>query len=218
MKPLFYVLIFLTFFVESQAQVGINTDTPDQALDVEGKIEVGDDATTPTEGSIRYNTSEDDFEGFDGSVWNSFTESSSGIPANAQFVTTDRDFDNNSSAQPMEFQFIDNSIAFVGAVPTGKYLLVTGIVISPVSLFDIDTEEPFYSVSLDFGPTDISVRGKYTDGVIFQEQAAYAPIAIVRPGTTPRVTNFSLVSELEQFDQGVNVTITGFLVDDVNFN
>ena len=67
------LLISVLFSLNIFAQVGINTDTPDQALDVEGKIEIADDANTATEGSIRYNTTTDDFEGYDGINWFSLT-------------------------------------------------------------------------------------------------------------------------------------------------
>ncbi len=54
-------------------KVGINTDTPVEALDVNGKIKVGNDNTPSTTGSIRFNPETKDFEGFDGSDWVPFT-------------------------------------------------------------------------------------------------------------------------------------------------
>ncbi|MBK9734253.1 MAG: hypothetical protein IPO92_04505 [Saprospiraceae bacterium] len=54
-------------------KVGINTDTPQEALDVNGKIKVGNDNTPSTTGSIRFNPETKDFEGFDGNDWVPFT-------------------------------------------------------------------------------------------------------------------------------------------------
>tara|TARA_R110002049_G_scaffold95397_1_gene234256 strand:- start:2532 stop:3170 length:639 start_codon:yes stop_codon:yes gene_type:complete len=62
----------LIFTFNISAQVGINTDTPSQALDINGKIEIGDDAATPTEGTIRYNSTTKGFEGYNGTNWVAF--------------------------------------------------------------------------------------------------------------------------------------------------
>ena len=65
------------------AQVDINTNTPEQTLDVNGKIKLTDDATAPSAGTLRYNATGDDFEGYDGTTWKSLTRASSGLPAGA---------------------------------------------------------------------------------------------------------------------------------------
>ena len=200
------------------AQVGINTTDPKQALDVNGKIQIADDAAPETEGSIRFNPVTSDFEGYNGE-WKSFTEKAAGLPSNAQFVTARlRNVDNNSQFNSFTFSYVNNGLAFTGAVPSGKYLLVTGIFISPSSLLDFSTQEPLYSILMEFGSTVFEARGKYTGGNMIQRDAAYAPLAVVRPSVTPRIMHLQLISSLPQLDQGVDVTITGFLVDDVDFN
>jgi hypothetical protein len=58
------------------SNVGINTETPDAALDINGTVKIANDANTPTAGMMRYNEDLQDFEGFDGMKWRSFTKSS----------------------------------------------------------------------------------------------------------------------------------------------
>ncbi|MDX1476399.1 MAG: hypothetical protein R3301_01795, partial [Saprospiraceae bacterium] len=58
--------------------VGIRTATPAQSLDVNGKIRLGDDATPPVAGTMRWNSETQDFEGFDGTRWRSLTRSAGG--------------------------------------------------------------------------------------------------------------------------------------------
>ena len=48
--------------------------TKDGVVNVAGKMKLGDDLTTPTAGTMRYNPTTNDFEGFDGNVWKSFTQ------------------------------------------------------------------------------------------------------------------------------------------------
>lgn len=71
LPPVFFLLIVYSE-LHSQ-QVGIKTTNPDQALDVNGKIKLGDDARTPTAGTIRYNFAAGEFEGFDGVQWKVLT-------------------------------------------------------------------------------------------------------------------------------------------------
>lgn len=75
--PLF-IFANLIFHI-SVAQVGINTDTPEQALDVNGKIKIGDDTASAIAGTIRFNPATQDFEGFNGMEWLSLTVSATRI-------------------------------------------------------------------------------------------------------------------------------------------
>ncbi len=56
-------------------KTGIGTDTPAQKLEVSGKLKVGDDEATPTAGTIRWNSTTNDFEGYTGTEWLSLTKS-----------------------------------------------------------------------------------------------------------------------------------------------
>jgi len=83
MKKLAFVLAIIAFGFQANSQtvgikiltngdVGIGTATPVEQLDVDGAIKLG--TTTATNaGTIRYNPSNCDFEGYDGSNWISLT-------------------------------------------------------------------------------------------------------------------------------------------------
>jgi len=72
MRYLFFSLLICSSALTT-AQVGVNTDMPEQALDVNGKLAIGDDNEAPTEGTLRYNATDQVFEGFDGTEWTSLT-------------------------------------------------------------------------------------------------------------------------------------------------
>jgi hypothetical protein len=59
-------------------KVAINAASATQTLDVNGKIKVGNDSTEPLAGTMRFNTQTNDFEGFDGMKWISFTQNANG--------------------------------------------------------------------------------------------------------------------------------------------
>ncbi|MFT4534125.1 MAG: hypothetical protein ACJA1A_001485 [Saprospiraceae bacterium] len=63
-------------FIIDESNVGVNVAVPEATLDVNGKIKVADDLNTAVEGMIRYNVDLQDFEGYDGQKWRSFTKSS----------------------------------------------------------------------------------------------------------------------------------------------
>jgi hypothetical protein len=58
--------------------VGIGTINPSQKLDVAGKVKVGDDTAAAAEGSIRYNSSTHDLEGYVNGEWKSLTATGTG--------------------------------------------------------------------------------------------------------------------------------------------
>ncbi len=60
--------------LDSNGKLGVGTSIPLQKLDVNGKIKLGDDAETPTEGTIRWNSTTKDFEGYTGNAWVSLTK------------------------------------------------------------------------------------------------------------------------------------------------
>ncbi|MBK9734252.1 MAG: hypothetical protein IPO92_04500 [Saprospiraceae bacterium] len=74
MKKLTFLIGFNLLALTLMAQkVGINTNAPQQALDVHGKLKVGNDTTTSSPGTMRFNPDTGDFEGFDGNDWVPFT-------------------------------------------------------------------------------------------------------------------------------------------------
>ncbi|NTW31766.1 MAG: hypothetical protein HGB12_03940 [Bacteroidetes bacterium] len=58
--------------ISSTGNVGIGTTAPGQKLTITGAVEIGT-TTTPTTGAIRWNSTTNDFEGYDGIRWMSLT-------------------------------------------------------------------------------------------------------------------------------------------------
>lgn len=81
------------FFVGDDGQAGIGTAAPAYALDVTGndaiRLPRGSTAQRPanSQGILRYNTTDNKFEGNDGSAWVQFGSGSSGAPTDATFLT-----------------------------------------------------------------------------------------------------------------------------------
>ncbi len=214
----FFCLVLL--HCTATAQVGVNKTNPQQALDVNGRIQIADDlAAANTEGSIKYNNTLKDLEGYTGQGWKSLTRSA-GIPSNAVLLTARLSNLALQSSPATNMTFLDhNNVSIVNPiVPAGKFLLITSISIAPSNLFDFDAEQPLYNFQINFGSSILEIRGKYTDGTLYQKDAGYAPIAVVRSGVAVSMTNYQLSAAFEQFDGGVDVLITGFLVDDLNFD
>jgi hypothetical protein len=57
----------------AQGNTGVGTTVPTQKLHVNGKVKIGDDAATPSAGTIRWNATSNDFEGYNGTEWLSLT-------------------------------------------------------------------------------------------------------------------------------------------------
>jgi FG-GAP repeat len=107
--------------LDSVGKFGIGTATPVQKLEVNGKIKLGDDAEVPVAGTIRWNDTEKDFEGYTGTAWVSLTkagvpplgEGSSGPVSNYQSIFP------NDINEDKEFGFsvdIDSNYAIIGAI------------------------------------------------------------------------------------------------------
>jgi subtilisin-like proprotein convertase family protein len=73
-----------------QQNIGINTSNPQATLDVNGKIKVGNDQVPGVAGTIRYSSTSNDFEGYNGTTWKSMTGSN-------LLVKRINDADNNTS-------------------------------------------------------------------------------------------------------------------------
>ena len=55
--------------IEKGGETGFGTTSPSQRVHINGKLKIGDDAKAPTEGTIRYNSTNNSFEGYDGTKW-----------------------------------------------------------------------------------------------------------------------------------------------------
>ena len=56
----------IQMYFNTDGKIGIGTDTPSQKLEVGGKVKIGDDTNTPYAGTIRWNSTTNDFEGYTG--------------------------------------------------------------------------------------------------------------------------------------------------------
>lgn len=59
--------------IKADGNVGIDANDPMSKLEVNGKVNIGDDTNTPQAGDLRFNSSTNDFEGYDGTNWYSLT-------------------------------------------------------------------------------------------------------------------------------------------------
>jgi len=81
------------FFVGDDGQTGISTTAPDYALDITSngavRLPRGSTAQRPAtnQGVFRFNTTDNKFEGYDGSAWVQFGSGASGAPTDATYLT-----------------------------------------------------------------------------------------------------------------------------------
>lgn len=77
------IIVLLTFLFTQQTMaqnVGVGTQAPQQKLDVNGKLKIGNDNATPQAGTVRFNNATRDFEGYTGTEWKSLTASYADAP------------------------------------------------------------------------------------------------------------------------------------------
>lgn len=84
----------------------------ENTLQVDGRLKVGDENVTPVAGMIRYNAVNQDFEGFNGTLWVSLTESQNTWGESPKHIVTERyQFTSNDGAAGDQF---GSSICFSG--------------------------------------------------------------------------------------------------------
>ena len=64
--------------VINNPKVGVNTSSPASSLDVNGTLKIGNSTSTAQAGTIRWNANTNDFEGYNGQTWLSFTKNEGG--------------------------------------------------------------------------------------------------------------------------------------------
>lgn len=65
MKKLIFIFVMFSGVHQTEAQVGVNTETPKSVLDVNGDVKIGtttDACSSDKLGSVRFNSTIDDFE------------------------------------------------------------------------------------------------------------------------------------------------------------
>ena len=206
-------LLFLFLLALSlTAQVGVNNTTPEQALDVNGKIKLTDDATAPSAGTLRYNDADGDFEGYNGSEWKSLTTAGAG-PSNPVAYHGRTTGVAQGNTADVTFTPWESGSTFT-VVPAGKYFLVTSLEYHANGLGNDDllikafiyvrTSSNGIVTSLTFdGPAS-----SLTPRIASRDN----PLVILRPGDRLQLNH--VITSDKNF---IELRARGFLVDDLDF-
>lgn len=219
MKTLLPTILALLTIMALNAQVGVNNPNPEQALDVNGKVKITDDATAPTAGTIRYTTVSDDFEGYNGTQWKSLTEQkSSGTPSDPvpYFGRSNPVPVGNALGSPgvVTLQSWENYAATFSTVPSGKFFLVTRIQVQDNNLTTMFERMDCYVYAQGSSVrtnTQVRMVGSNRELVTLTGDQSN-PLLILRPGDRIAIFNNSQASETT-----LNVLIHGFLVNALDF-
>lgn len=208
-----YIILFGFLFASflTTAQVGIDTNNPNQKLDVNGKVKIGNDGTTPTAGTMRYNNQ---FQGYNGTEWLSFSQQANGpLPSASVPVFSFENSIPSSSSKAIVFQDWDDHI--FTTIPANQMIIVTGIYPSPNSAAIANN---FYALTLGVydSSTGIQVSGTTLrisgyDNVSQSFSGDQSPLFVIKSGQYLNVFNY-LSSELT-----MAISVRGFLVDDLSY-
>ncbi|MDP0491718.1 MAG: hypothetical protein Q7Q71_11770 [Verrucomicrobiota bacterium JB023] len=211
-------IIFVLCFaiVGLLAQVGINNDDPEQALDVNGKVKVGDDNVPPSEGTLRFNEQNDEFEGYDGAQWKNLSDKSAGsLPSGPIPIYGNEILLTNGAVGNIRFGYWDSFSTFE-KIPDGKYLLITGIYTSP----NAATLDATYYGRIGATMTSEGYPSPSGAGLTFTSASPHhisgdaAPLVVGRPGGYITAYQTSNLSGRTNTD----IEVRGFLVDDLNYD
>ncbi len=207
------MIVLFTAHLWAVAQVGVNTDSPDQTLDVNGKVEIGDDSRTATAGTMRFNASDSEFQGYNGSSWVTFGQRGGPIPEGAipvyGFATR---FINSTGA--ITIRRADND-ATVSQVPTGQFLIVTGVTLTSFAGTNTGFNVVSIGPSSSSGGTPLGSRNyivKFNANEVKTLQSTLSPLFIAREGEFFSMFNTSTSTANEAF-----IRLQGFLVDNLDY-
>ena len=200
------------------AQVGVNEPNPTQTLDVNGKIKVGDDATAPERGTIRFNDATDEFEGYDGTGWKVLSLQTTTPSSPTRIAYTGRSNSTIKGAAPASALLYQTGELNPSApstftnVPAGKHFLVTMIFVEDNG---IASRDDLYDVTIS--STTGATRFENSIRLIGSTQSTdYIiggidnPLIVMRPGEKLRILE-------ELGNTRVNANFRGFLVDELDF-
>lgn len=204
------LLLAFSFATASQAQVGVNNANPEQALDVGGKVKIGDDAAAPTAGTLRFDDTAEAFEGYDGTAWRSLT-AGGGLPTSGAYPISSEVFQ-LTPASSLSMRFLAAGVINAFTPPAGKFFIVTHIVVGLRT--NQIAADPSYStfLSVEQGTRTLQQFPIYAiDGAAQEFTSGLAPLFVIAPGQSLRMTN-------QQSSAGsVYARVQGFLVDDLNY-
>ena len=196
------------------AQVGIDTNNPGQKLDVNGKVKIGNDGTIPTAGTMRYSSTEKQFQGHDGTEWINLSQQANGpLPSESTPVFSYENLISAGSSKELIFQDWDEHV--FSTIPANKMIIVTGIYPSPNAAAIANN---FYALSLSvrLSSTDALVpntnlRISGYDNVSQSFSGDQAPLLVLKSGQYLDVFSYGS-SELS-----MALSVRGFLVDDLSY-
>ena len=213
-KYIHLTFVLISFCVLAQAQVGINETNPNQKLDVNGKIEVGNDNNPATKGAIRYDSTNNDFEGYDGSNWNSFTMNRGMLPNGATPYYGKATVSSNGSLVSFTLHDMALNSSSFGAVPFGKFFIVTGASFhGPSNDATVGTNYTIRIFGNFYPDEEIWLRGRHENGPQSLWINGAAPLIILQGGETLRAQHPNIVDD----QSSVIVFVRGWLVDNVNY-
>lgn len=204
MKLYMYGLLVMTILIVQQLD-------SQESLQLEGGLIISESqGGNPEAGTIQWNDSKSDFEGYNGSEWVSFTNKSNGLlPSGAIPVTGYDSAVSPGNVDNLSFRYMDGS-GFFTTVPSGKFVLISSINIQSNNL----AETGLYKVTLrpeNGGSPDFN-RSYFLSGDRVSIQHItdpYGLLTVLRPGETLQAVNEA------QSDFTVRVSVRGFLVDDL---
>ena len=207
---LFLTLLFSSF--AATAQVGVNNANPEQALDVSGKIKLTDDATAPTAGTLRYNATEDDFQGYNGTEWKSLTVDDAG-PSNPVAYRGRTTGVGKGEIEDVTFTPWASGSGFTN-VPAGKHFLVTQLEYHANGLGNDDLLIKafiYVRTSSDGVVTSLTFDGP-ASSITPRIASRDNPILILRPGERLQLDHVNTSNK-----NFIELRARGFLVDDLDF-
>uniref|UniRef100_UPI00404780A3 hypothetical protein n=2 Tax=Mariniflexile sp. TaxID=1979402 RepID=UPI00404780A3 len=218
MKTLLSSILAFFMILSMSAQVGVNNPNPEQALDVNGKVKLANDAIAPSAGTMRYDATSSDFEGYNGTRWNSFTQSrSSGLPSNAVPVHGYNIYNvARNTRKSLTFKNWQTGTTFQ-TPPEGKFLIVTSVY---SYLQSTSTVNQIYGFNIGVSPridnfpeVGDAFLTLFSDRLTPPLVGDGAPLFVLLPGEYITVSNnvFNF-----NFDS-LYVTVRGFLVDDLDY-
>ncbi|WP_157500788.1 hypothetical protein [Lewinella sp. 4G2] len=216
------------------AQVGVNNSNPEQALDVNGKVKLGNDGTNPSDGTMRYNSTEGTFEGFSQGEWKSLDAQGATPDQPTPFFASVYTTFQSEEFIPMEFQTAYGQSAFFfenqgdpsfftrTVIPAGYMMVVDYIHVVGMSTSN-DEQFLVHIAATDGDATNATERSSrrdepliYVSGSIKGGPAILgngrAPLLVVDAGEQLTLRNESASTSVG----GVRVVFTGFLVTDLD--
>lgn len=225
MKQISYLLCALIIVLAPlslTAQVGVNNNDPEQTLDVNGKVKIGNDDTTPSDGTVRYNDIEEDFQGYADGEWQSLTKSNSptvDLPIPAIYTSFDVPSDGIWSVDEIDMRETWGNSAIRTsftdfAVPPGYMFVVDQICIIGRDGSGADKDAFFYSgirrqnsAGNPINP-QIYISGNRSEGPACI-QGSRNPVMILSPGQQFEALNGN------ESEANIRVLISGAFVTDL---